>query len=78
MPQVMNKKAPDIVWNNKKDECHPFLLVSVCDQIRALQRIERLRKRRKGKVVWLQLKDFIGNISQPKDNLVRVTNKKLN
>jgi hypothetical protein len=44
MPPVMNKKAPDIVWNNKKDECHSFLLASVCDQILGLIPQVQIRK----------------------------------
>ncbi len=40
----MNKKAPDIVWNNKKDECYSFLPASVCDQILGLIPQVQIRK----------------------------------
>ena len=44
-------------------------------KLRLTDQIQRT-ERRKGKVVWLQIQDFIGNLSQPRDSLVRLLTKK--
>ena len=45
------------------------------NKLRLTDQIQRT-ERRKGKVVWLQIQDFIGNLSQPMDSLVRLLTKK--